>query len=97
MYKGNLSYKLLTRYLGEVIGSGLVHIGENANMYRLTEKGETFLKHFENYAKNCTEAEHHLNNIKNLRELLEDMCIFKQLSQASGKEPAVSRESPNEG
>jgi predicted transcriptional regulator len=76
MYKGNLSYKLLTRYLGEVVGAGLVCVGEKASIYRLTEKGEAFLRHFESYSRSRVEVDQHLNNIKNLRAMLEDMCMF---------------------
>jgi predicted transcriptional regulator len=78
MYKGNLSYKLLTHYLREVVGSGLVYVGENASIYRLTEKGEAFLRHFESYSRSCTEARQYLNNVKSIRAILEEMCMFKR-------------------
>jgi predicted transcriptional regulator len=96
MYKGNLSYKLLTYYLHEVVGSELVYIGENASIYQLTEKGEAFLRHFENYSRSCTEAEQHLNNMKSLRAMLEEMCIFKHSSEyASSDGDANNSEKSN--
>ncbi|MEM2102121.1 MAG: winged helix-turn-helix domain-containing protein [Candidatus Bathyarchaeia archaeon] len=77
MYKGNLSYKLLTRYMGEVIGAGLVCVGEKTSIYRLTEKGENFLRYFESYLASRTAVDQHLNNIKNTKAMLEDMCLFR--------------------
>jgi predicted transcriptional regulator len=82
MYKGNLSYKLLTRYLGEVIGAGLVCVGEKANLYRLTEKGEAFLRHFENYTQSRTEVERHLSTMKGQRAMLERMCKLGSVSRS---------------
>ena len=76
MYKGNLSYKLLTRYLGEVIGAGLVCVGEKTNLYKLTKKGEAFLNHFDNYSRSREEVSQHLHKMRNLRATLDDMCTF---------------------
>lgn len=81
MYKGNLSYKLLTRYLGEVIGAGLVCAGEKTGLYQLTEKGKMFLKHFENYSKSRNAVEQNLSNMKTLKTKLENMCIAKEASR----------------
>lgn len=81
MYKGNLSYKLLTRYLGEVIGAGLVCFGERTKVYKLTEKGEAFLQHFENYTRSRTEADLQLNNMKGQRAVLERMCRFGKIDR----------------
>jgi predicted transcriptional regulator len=74
MYKGNLSYKLLTRYLAEVIGAGLVCAGEKANLYQLTQKGEEFLQEFESYSRNRVDAEKRIGNVRTLRAKLEDFC-----------------------
>ena len=76
MYKGNLSYKLLTRYLREVIGAGLVCAGERSNIYQLTEKGKMFLKDFEDYSRSRSEVEHQLTDVKSLRTKLEGMCAL---------------------
>ena len=81
MYKGNLSYKLLTRYLSEIIGAGLVCFAEKTQMYRLTEKGEMFLRHFEDYTRSRTEAHLQLNNMRGQRALLEKMCSFGKINK----------------
>ena len=77
MYKGNLSYKLLTRYLREVIGAGLVCAGERANIYQLTEKGKMFLKDFKDYSLNRAEVVEHMMAMNGLRTKLEGMCTQK--------------------
>jgi DNA-binding PadR family transcriptional regulator len=74
MYKGNLSYKLLKEYLREVIGAGLVCVGESRNIYQLTEKGKMFLKDFEDYTQSRSEVEQNLTTMNCLRLKLEGMC-----------------------
>jgi len=81
MYKGNLSYKLLTRYLREVVISGLVHVRENAKSYELTEKGQAFLRHFESYSKSCKEVKQHLSDMNSQRATLEEMCAFEHTGE----------------
>jgi len=87
MYQGNLSYKLLRSYLREVIGAGLVCMGERSNIYQLTEKGKLFLKDFEDYSRNRNEAEQHLTNMNSLKTKLEDMCVKKGSGKGCEVEP----------
>ena len=87
MYKGNLSYKLLTRYLREVIGAGLVCAGERASIYQLTEKGKMFLTDFKDYSKNRTEAEQHTTAMNGLRAKLEGMCTPKIVRKGLSSDP----------
>jgi predicted transcriptional regulator len=47
MYQANLSYRLLCRYLGEVLDAGLVSF-ENEDCYVLTAKGKEFLSRLRN-------------------------------------------------
>ncbi len=79
MYRGNLSYKLLRSYLREVIGAGLVCVGERSNIYQLTEKGRMFLKDFEDYSRSRSEAEQLLTDMHSLKTKLEGMCVQKSL------------------
>lgn len=87
MYKGNLSYKLLRSYLREVIGAGLVCMGERSNIYQLTEKGKMFLKDFEDYSRSRSEAEQHLTDMNSLKTKLEKMCRQKGSRKDLGSEP----------
>jgi predicted transcriptional regulator len=79
MYRGNLSYKLLRRYLREVLGAGLVCVGEKSNIYQLTEKGKTFLEDFENYWRSRTEVEQNLTNMKSIKTKLEGMAMLRNI------------------
>ena len=90
MYQGNLSYKLLRSYLREVIGAGLVCVGERSNIYQLTEKGKMFLKDFEDYSRSRNEAEQHLTNTNSLKAKLEGMC--KEKSARKGLSPKPDEE-----
>lgn len=74
MYQANLSYKLLCRYLSEVIDAGLVSF-ENDECYLLTAKGKEFLTRHEEYSKRCKNLEEHLNHVNNEKTVLEKMCF----------------------
>lgn len=64
MYQANLSYRLLCRYLGEVLDAGLVSF-EDGDCYVLTGKGKEFLSRHEEYSKRCKNLEEHLNHVNN--------------------------------
>jgi len=73
MYQANLSYKLLCRYLSEVVDAGLVNF-EDGDCYVLTTKGKEFLNRHEEYSKRCKSLEEHLNNVNSEKVTLEKMC-----------------------
>ena len=72
MYGANLSYKLVMRYLDEVLRAGLLEF-DGESLYTISCRGEEFLKIFETYDENCKELECHLNDLENDREALEKM------------------------
>ena len=72
MYGANLSYKLVTRYLDEVLKAGLLEY-DRESLYTLTCKGEKFLKLCDTYESNRKELECHLNDLENGKEILEKM------------------------
>jgi predicted transcriptional regulator len=76
MYQANLSYKLLCRYLGDVLNSGLVSF-ENEDCYMTTAKGKEFLNRHEEYSKRCKNLEEHRNHVNNEKTVLEKMCSNK--------------------
>jgi predicted transcriptional regulator len=73
MYQANLSYRLLGRYLREVLNAGLVKF-ENGNNYILTAKGKKFLSRHVEYAKLCKSLEKNLNRINNEKTILDKLC-----------------------
>jgi len=77
MYQANLSYRLLCRYLDEVLGAGLVSF-ESEECYVLTTKGKEFLDRHQQYSKRCKNLVQHLNHINNEKTALESMCSNKE-------------------
>jgi len=73
MYQAYLSYRLLTRYLSDVMEAGLVKCGDK-NCYRLTKKGEEFLVKFVEYDKSREGFDEQVNHIEDQRLMLEEMC-----------------------
>jgi len=72
MYQANLSYKLLSRYLTEVMKAGLVSF-KGEDCYGLTNKGQEFLDRFGEYSKRCKRLEEHLNDVNN------EMMVLKRM------------------
>jgi len=74
MYQANLSYRLLCRYLSEVLDAGLVR-SEDDDCYVLTGKGKEFLVKHEKYSKRCRSLEEQSNHVNNEKIVLEEMCF----------------------
>jgi predicted transcriptional regulator len=72
MYGANLSYKLLEKYIEEVIESGLIYTDERS-IYFITDKGKEFLKIYMNYETEMKVVDNHLLNIKNGKDELKKM------------------------
>ena len=78
MYQANLSYKLLSRYLEDVVNAGLV-MSEKKNSYRLTTKGEEFLKRFNEYHKQCKQVEERISCVNSEKARLEKMLFNAEI------------------
>ena len=73
MYQAYLSYKLLSRYLKDVMDAGLVICGDD-DCYRLTSKGKTFLAKFKNYSSFRENVDEQVNHVEDQKMMLEEMC-----------------------
>ena len=73
MYKAYLSYKLLNKYLSDVLSAGLV-VCDNKNCFQLTLKGERFLERFGEYHQSRKVVKERLDSVENQRMELEEMC-----------------------
>jgi predicted transcriptional regulator len=73
MYGANLSYKLLMRYLGVALQSGLVC--DEDSCFVITEKGKEFLEFYKDYEKSQTEIEKRSAYLKNGRKTLEKLTV----------------------
>lgn len=74
MYQANLSYKLLNKYLSEIIEVCLVRFERRKKHYVLTSKGQKFLEKYKNYSKRNKHVEKQLSNVKVIRKVLEEYC-----------------------
>ena len=71
MYGANLSYKLLTKYLGEVLNAGLVC--EGTSYYVITEKGKEFLQFYKDYEETRRDLRNRVNYLNSDKETLQRM------------------------
>ena len=80
MYKAYLSYSLLTRYLSDVMKSGLV-VCNAEDYYVLTQKGEKFLLMFGQYDRSRDVISKKMNNIEDQKLTLEEMCPTSEVDK----------------
>ncbi len=75
MYQANLSYKVLQKYLAEVLHASLVHFEDSRQCYLLTDKGRRFLDAYGLYSKTSKHVEKRLNDVASRKKTLEDLCL----------------------
>lgn len=90
MYQANLSYRVLVKYLDEVVASSLVSFNQDQQYYMLTDKGKEFLDAYKNYIKKSKYIEKSLDEVQKKKEKLEELYrnkderkIFKQASEGT--------------
>jgi predicted transcriptional regulator len=72
MFGANLSFKLLEKYLGVVVGAGLVRV--DGSTFVLTDYGREFLERYKGYNERYVGARKLLEVLNNERETLDLMC-----------------------
>jgi len=92
MYQANLSYKLLCRYLAEVVDAGLVSFKSSADCYRLTRKGQEFLNQFDKYSRRRKHVEEQINDVNNQIMVLKKMISSNLNSRLSKRAASKKRE-----
>jgi len=92
MYRANLSYKLLCRYLAEVVDAGLVGFEGSADCYRLTRKGREFLNQFGEYSRRHKQLEEQINDVNNQRMALKKMIDSNLNSRPNQRATSKRRE-----
>ncbi len=86
MYQANLSYKVLQRYLTEVVDASLVEFLRHKHCYALTFKGQEYLDAYKDYARFSKGMEKRLNDFFAKRQVLERLCPpSKQTENMSGE------------
>jgi len=71
MYQANLSYRLLTKYLEEIVITGLLF--RKKSRFVITSKGVEYLRFFESYDARRKEIEEGIDHLNNERITLEKM------------------------
>src|SRR4030066_1575363 len=74
MYQANLSYKVLQKYLSEIVGSSLIGYEDEKQCYKLTDKGRAFLEAYQKYTKTNKHVEKRLNDVASKKKILLDLC-----------------------
>jgi len=77
MYKANLSYKVLQKYLRNLTAASLINFDNNDQCYVLTRKGQEFLEVYKDYAKTNKSVEKSLNQVNDKKKNLEELCFSK--------------------
>jgi molybdenum-dependent DNA-binding transcriptional regulator ModE len=75
MYQANLSYKLLTMYLSEIVEASLIRFEKKGHCYVLTSKGREFLEKYKEYSRRHKHVEEQLNDISIKKKALEELCF----------------------
>ena len=74
MYRANLSYRLLTKYLVEVRRAYLVSFERGRRCYVLTSKGRQFLSLYKDYSRRTRYVEKGLDAANGKKKVLESLC-----------------------
>ena len=85
MYKSNLSYELLNKYLGEIISAELIVFKDEAQKFFITRKGLKFLEMYNEYSRRNRRLEEQVKALEHKKRILEDSFLNKNLTDASNK------------
>ena len=72
MFRANLSFRLLEKYLAVALDAGFVRF--EGSRYELTEDGQAFLKHYRGFFEHNVHAQKLLEDLSHERERLTLMC-----------------------
>jgi predicted transcriptional regulator len=74
LFQTNLSYKVLQKYLAEVIRASLINFENKKKCYTLTEKGNRFLDIYQKYLRDNKRVEAKLSEALKKKNYLEKLC-----------------------
>jgi predicted transcriptional regulator len=77
MYQANLSYKVLKRYLTQVIEASLISFEDEKQCYMVTDKGREFLEVYKKYSRDNRHVKRRVNEINSKKKVLEEICSSK--------------------
>ncbi len=79
MFKANLSFNLLEKYLNVAIKAGFIRL--DGCKYILTVEGHDFLKHYQNFHQHKTHAQKLIEDLSFEREKLSRLCEKSKLTE----------------
>ena len=82
MFKANLSYRVLIKYLSEILEASLITFEQERRCYTLTNKGHDFLNAYKDYCITNKHVEKRLNQITKTKKALDELCPDSKVSQA---------------
>lgn len=71
MYRANLSFRVLQKYLASVSDASLIRFEDKTQCYALTLKGKQFLRAYMQYSKTNKEAIRILDKVNSKKQTLE--------------------------
>lgn len=74
MYKANLSYAVLQKYLGRLTFAKLISFDYDRECYVLEEKGREFLRNYQDYSKTNSHVRKRLSEARVQKRALEKLC-----------------------
>ncbi len=76
MYRANLSYTLVCRYLDWVVGAGLVRaVRGSGSLYMVTAKGKKFLERYKKFSERRERLHKRIDDVEGEKAELESMCF----------------------
>ncbi len=75
MYKANLSYKVLKKYLRKLSEASLINYICEKQCYTLTVRGKNFLEAYREYSRNNRHLEKRLKEIDDEKKVLEESFL----------------------
>lgn len=82
MYRANLSYKVLCKYLDEMLAAALLSC-KNRELYMLTDRGAAYLAAYKEYMRTNKAVKKRLAVMHAKRKILEDLYKGYDLSDLS--------------
>ena len=74
MYQANLSYKVMQKYLAEIVAASLINFEDLSKCYILSDKGREFLDSYQEYSRTNRHMEKRLNAVRTKKSALEKLC-----------------------
>jgi len=87
MYRANLSYTVLQKYLAELTEASLIAYKDDTQNYILTNKGKEYLKLYKEYSKANKHIEKRLTTARTKKNVLDKLCDNHNWKPTTTRQP----------